>query len=122
MTLSGDAVAAACDSRRRRGRGWHGAGRDRAADLGEMEGHGLGVGGGHHQAPPRRALRTDGAENVGPFVAVVARCARPRSTRAQTRVRVPCWPIRASSWNQISIGLPLAWSGGCAVTVAAKFF
>ena len=24
---------------------------------------------------------------------------------AQTRVSVPCWPIRASSWNQISIGL-----------------
>lgn len=33
---------------------------------------------------------------------------------AQTRVSVPCWPIRASFWNQISIGLPLARSGICA--------
>ena len=35
------------------------------------------------------------------------------------RVSVPCWPIRASSWNQISIGLSLACSGICALTVAA---
>src|ERR1019366_5334190 len=26
---------------------------------------------------------------------------------AQTRVSVPCWPMRASSWNQISSGFPL---------------
>jgi hypothetical protein len=48
--------------------------------------------------------------------------ARLGSPLAQTRVSVPCWPIRASSWNQISIGLSLARSGSCAVTVVAKFF
>jgi hypothetical protein len=41
---------------------------------------------------------------------------------AQTRVRVPFWPTRASSWNQISSGLPRAAAGRAAATVSAKFF
>jgi hypothetical protein len=31
--------------------------------------------------------------------------------RVHIRVKAPCWPIRASSWNQISIGLPWAVTG-----------
>ena len=96
--------------------------RHLAADSGEMQRHGLGVRGRHDQAGCDATLRTGRAEQVGPVVALVVRRAGPRSTLGQTRVSVPCWPIRASSWNQISVGLPLARSGICAVTVAAKFF
>ena len=42
--------------------------------------------------------------------------------RAQTRVSVPFWPIRASSWNHISNGLPRALAGSACFTVRAKFF
>jgi hypothetical protein len=42
--------------------------------------------------------------------------------RAHSRVRVPFWPIRASSWNQISIVLPLAVAGSASFTMAVKFF
>jgi hypothetical protein len=38
------------------------------------------------------------------------------------RVSVPFWPIRASSWNQISVGLPVAAAGSASFTRAAKFF
>ena len=38
-----------------------------------------------------------------------SRGARGRLPRlAQMRVSVPCWPTLASSWNQISTGLPSA--------------
>jgi len=46
---------------------------------------------------------------------------------AQTLVSVPCWPIRTSSWNQISIFLPgfsvrTFWTKrGPALTTAAFF-
>ena len=51
------------------------------------------------------------------------RTARGRDPRrAQTRVSVPCWPTLASSWNQISSGLPEAASGRLSLTQAAKFF
>jgi hypothetical protein len=53
--------------------------RHRAADLAEMEVHGLAVGVGHHQGGADGALRADGAEQVGPLVAAVARGARPRA-------------------------------------------
>src|SRR5260370_3477262 len=42
--------------------------------------------------------------------------------RAHSRVSVPFWPIRASSWNQISIGLPWAAAGSASFTRMAKFF
>jgi hypothetical protein len=42
--------------------------------------------------------------------------------RAQIRVSVPFWPILASSWNQISSGLPRALAGSAWITVSAKFF
>ncbi len=43
----------------------------------------------------------------------------PRSARM--RVSVPCWPMRASSCHQVSIGLPIASGGRAAVATAAKF-
>jgi hypothetical protein len=71
---------------------------DRPGYLDEMGVHGPGVGMGHDQRGGRPALRADGAEDVGPLVAGVARGARGRVARsAQTRVSVPCWPTRASS-------------------------
>jgi len=99
------------------------AGRHLAADLLKMQVHRFGIGIRQDQSRADIATRTDSAEYVGPLTTLVARRGRARLPRsAQTRVSVPCWPIRASSWNQISIGLPLARPGICAVTVAAKFF
>jgi hypothetical protein len=46
------------------------------ADLGEMQGHGFGVGGWEDKGRGGTALRTNGTEDVGPFVALVARRAR----------------------------------------------
>jgi len=43
-------------------------------------------------------------------------------TGAQMYSRLPFWPTRASSWNQISIGLPAAEAGTAWVTRVAKFF
>ena len=48
-------------------------GRDLFGDLGEMQGHGLGIGGGHDERGGGAAFRADGAEQVGPLVAPVAR-------------------------------------------------
>jgi hypothetical protein len=56
-----------------------GAGRDAAGDLGEMVVHRAGVGEGHDEARGDAALRADGAEDVGPLVAGVARRPRPRA-------------------------------------------
>jgi hypothetical protein len=42
--------------------------------------------------------------------------------RAHSRVRLPFWPILASSCNQISTGLPEAAAGRASFTRAAKFF
>ena len=50
---------------------------DGAGDLLEMQAHRFGVGVGHHQGGAGGALGTDGAEDVGPIVAAVAR--RPRA-------------------------------------------
>ena len=54
-----------------------GARRDGAGDLGEMGVHRRGVGEGQHQPGGHAALRADRAEEVGPFVAGVARRPRP---------------------------------------------
>ena len=56
-----------------------GAGRDGAGDLGEVGVHRLGVGEGQDEARRRAARRADGAEDVGPLVAGVARRPRPRA-------------------------------------------
>jgi hypothetical protein len=61
------------DERRMRSR------RDPAADFGQMHGHCIGIGGGQDERRRSAALRTDGAKNVGPLVALVAWRARPRS-------------------------------------------
>ena len=50
-------------------------------------------------------------------------CLHSGSSIALIRGRQSIGSARPHSiWNQISIGLPLARSGICAVTVAAKFF
>ena len=50
--------------------------RDVTADLGEMQVHGLAVGHGQNESGTGIARGTDGAEQIGPVVALVARCAR----------------------------------------------
>ena len=64
-----------------------GAGGDGAADLGQVQREGLGVGAGSTRRGGGGAGRADGAEDVGPFEALVAG-ARGRVPRlAQIRVR-----------------------------------
>src|SRR5271156_1533382 len=53
-----------------------GAGRHACTDLGQMQVHGLGVDIWQHQSGTDTMGRTDGAENVGPFVTSVAGCRR----------------------------------------------
>jgi hypothetical protein len=50
---------------------------DPAADFGQMHGHCTAIGGGQDERRRNAALRTDGAKNVSPLVALVAW--RPRS-------------------------------------------
>jgi hypothetical protein len=54
-----------------------GAGRDRSADLAEVGLHRLGVAPGHDEAGALALGGTDGAEDVGPFRALVVGCPRP---------------------------------------------
>jgi hypothetical protein len=70
-----DVIACAIDDKRSmRSR------RDTAADFGQMHGHGIGIGGGQDERRRSAALRTDGAKNVGPLVALVAWRTRPCSS------------------------------------------
>ena len=54
--------------------------RHLAADRSEMQRHGLGVRRRHDQACCETTLRTSGAEQVGPVVALIVRRAGPRAT------------------------------------------
>ena len=54
--------------------------RDAATDLGKVHGHGFGVGGWQDERRRDAALRADGAKDVGPFVALVARRTRSGSS------------------------------------------
>jgi len=56
------------------------AGRDFAADGGEMQRHGLGIGRRQDQANGNAALGAGGAEQIGPVVALIAWRARPASS------------------------------------------
>ncbi len=53
--------------------------RDLAADLGEVEGHGAGIGGGQHEAGANGAGRADRTEEVGRSIAAVLRRGRARA-------------------------------------------
>lgn len=55
------------------------AGSDLAADLGQVQGHDLGIGGRHDERGSGAARGAGRAEDVGPVVASVARRARPGS-------------------------------------------
>ena len=54
--------------------------RDPAPDFSQMEGHDLGVGSRHDNGRCDATLRTDGTEDIGPFITLIAWCARSRST------------------------------------------
>ena len=59
------------------------------ADFIEVVLHGMGVGPGHHQCSADTPDRTDGAEQIGAFVSLVSRLARPGSPfRPQTHPAV----------------------------------
>jgi hypothetical protein len=52
---------------------------DLAADFGKKHGHGFGIGRRQDESSGGTPLRTDGPENIGPFVTPVAGCAWPCS-------------------------------------------
>ena len=55
------------------------AGTDLTTDLGEMQCQRFVVGGRQNKGCGGAPLRTSGAEDVGPFIALIARRARARS-------------------------------------------
>ena len=79
------------------------ANRDIATDLREMLIHGPDIHLRHDDRGPDATRRAGRTEEVSPGETMIPERARGREPRmAQTRVRVPCWPTRASSWNQNS--------------------
>jgi hypothetical protein len=68
------------------------AGRDVAADFGEVEVHALSVRIGQDERGDDVARGTDGTEQIGPIVALIARGARPAAALGPDAVSVPCWP------------------------------
>ena len=54
-------------------------GTDLTTDLGEMQRQPFAVGGRENKGCGGATLRTNGAEDVGPFIALIARSARARS-------------------------------------------
>lgn len=74
-------------------------GGDLTSDLRQMQGQGpsaLAFG-------RTRVAEAARAEQTAPQM--YPRAARAVPRLARTRVNVPCWPTRASSWSEISIGL-----------------
>ena len=96
--------------------------RHLAADLLEMQVHRLRIGTGQDQGCTDIAMRADSAKYVGPFAALIPRRGWTAAALAQSRVNVPCWPTRASSCRQSSIGCSRACSGMAALTRSAKCF
>lgn len=77
---------------------------DMLADLVDVTLHRDGVGERQRQCRAHTPDGADGAEQVGALVALVGGLDRPRvPRRAHSRTRPFFWPMRASSWNQISI-------------------
>jgi hypothetical protein len=68
--------------------------------------HGFSVGARQNQSGAFVAGRADGAEEVGPSGALVMRLVRPRTLLDPLIDETFFWPTRASSWNQISTGVP----------------
>ena len=66
------------------------AGRDVAADLGEMQVHRFAVGDRQHKRGAGIARGTDCTEQIGPIVALVARGPRPAAALGPILVNVPC--------------------------------
>jgi hypothetical protein len=83
-----------------------GARLNHSADFGEMSLHGLGVAPGHDGPCALAQLWADDAEDIGRLRALVMWCPGRVPRRAQRRVVLFFCPIRASSWNQISIAVP----------------
>jgi hypothetical protein len=87
-------------------------GGDGLGDLDQMEAHALGGAAGQDQAGAFALFRADGAVEVGRSGALVLQ-------KATGRVILFFCPIRASSWNQISIGWPGASRSWTSATTMA---
>ena len=100
-----------------------GTGRDDLGDLREVQVHRLGIAGRQNQGRALAILWADGAEDVGGSGALITRSAGTEPRFAHRRVILFFWPIRASSWNQISIlSLSIAFSRAIASRRVGKFF
>ena len=69
--------------------------------------------------PPPCPFWGNGTERVGVLITLIGRLAWPRSP--------PCpigffWPMRASSWNQISLALPVGMSSGVGLKRIGEVF
>ncbi len=96
-------------------------GRDGLRDLVQVQGHALGRAAGQDQPRSFAVSRADGAEDVGRGGPLILGAEGRVPRLAQRRVILFFCPIRASSANQISSGLPPT---ACRIssTQAGKFF
>ena len=96
---------------------------DCLGDFREVQVHRLGVADGQDQSYALSLLRADGAEDIGRCGSLIPRSARASAALGPPAVILFFWPIRASSWNQISI-LPtsIAFSRATSSRRAGNFF
>ena len=95
---------------------------DRPADLVEMGLHGVRVGEGHGERRADAPSRADRSEQIGALVALIGGLRGLVPRLAHCRTRPFFWPMRASSWNQSSIGLRFGRWARWAFSVVAKLF
>ena len=95
---------------------------DVAADLVEMKLHGLCVDVRQGKRGASAARRANGAKQVGALVALIGGLTWSRTAPCPLPHQAVLWPIRASSWNQISIGVAAGTPAKCAFRVRGKFF
>ena len=72
-----------------------GAGLDTAADLGQVQAHQFSVDGGQHKRCSGGPRRSDGAEDIGPaMVLIAALAAGSRGAQLRQRVILSCYRYR----------------------------
>jgi hypothetical protein len=108
-----------------------GTGCDALADLGQVQAHQFGVDGWQHEGCSNGPCRADGAEDIGPVMALIARrrrpgaaaCPDPRQRPLLTNPGfIPRVKPEGRLWNQTSRGLPQAAAGSRSLTPETKFF
>jgi hypothetical protein len=105
MLLGTSSLAVVCHPARSSNRTVWAALGDVAGDFLEVKLHRLGVDEGQHERSADATRRTNGAEEIGAFVALIGRLARPRSSPGPLAHQPVLLADAGFVWNQISIGV-----------------